>query len=131
MPAQNSRLVNQVSEEHPPPSYVDSNSVVRGKPPRKNQKLASTLTSVDLTQDDSPGSQAAKARETELLAKESLDYQVEEKLEDKLPWLQKLAKRVPCLGIMLALCASFFLGTAGMLVKMTTSVNGIQVAVFR
>lgn len=45
--------------------------------------------------------------------------------------LERLAKRIPCLGILLALCASFFLGSAGMLVKMTHSVHGIQVAVFR
>lgn len=45
--------------------------------------------------------------------------------------LERLAERVPCLGILLALAASLFLGTAGMLVKMTHSVHGIQVAVFR
>lgn len=45
--------------------------------------------------------------------------------------LDKAAKAVPCLGIILSLCASIFLGTAGMLVKMTSSVHGIQVAVFR
>lgn len=45
--------------------------------------------------------------------------------------LEKLASRIPCFGIMLAFGASFFLGSAGMLVKMTSSVHGIQVAVFR
>jgi len=45
--------------------------------------------------------------------------------------LQRAADTIPCLGILLALCASFFLGSAGMLVKMTESVNGIQVAVCR
>lgn len=43
----------------------------------------------------------------------------------------RMADRVPCLGILMALCASFFLGSAGMLVKMTRSVHGIQVAVLR
>lgn len=51
--------------------------------------------------------------------------------EAQLSKLEVLAKRIPCLGIMLALGASVFLGSAGMLVKMTTSVHGIQVAVFR
>lgn len=51
--------------------------------------------------------------------------------EEELSALERLAKRIPCLGIMLALCASLFLGSAGMLVKMTNSVHGIQVAVFR
>lgn len=45
--------------------------------------------------------------------------------------LERAADVIPCLGIMLALCASVFLGSAGMLVKMTQSVHGIQVAVFR
>lgn len=45
--------------------------------------------------------------------------------------LDKAAAKIPCLGIIMALCASLFLGTAGMLVKMTTSVHGVQVAVFR
>lgn len=45
--------------------------------------------------------------------------------------LERLAKLVPGLGIILALCASLFLATAGLLVKLTTSVHGIQVAVFR
>lgn len=45
--------------------------------------------------------------------------------------LQKAADTIPCLGILLALGASIFLGSAGMLVKMTRSVHGIQVAVFR
>lgn len=52
-------------------------------------------------------------------------------VDDKLTKLERLALRIPCLGIFLALGASFFLGSAGMLVKMTTSVHGIQVAVFR
>lgn len=50
---------------------------------------------------------------------------------ERLTFLQKAARKVPGLGIMLALCASLFLGTAGMLVKMTHSVHGIQVAVLR
>lgn len=45
--------------------------------------------------------------------------------------LLRLARRIPCLGIMLALMASLFLGSAGMLVKLTRSVHGIQVAVLR
>lgn len=45
--------------------------------------------------------------------------------------LERAASKIPGLGIFMALCASFFLGTAGMLVKMTQSVHGIQVAVFR
>ena len=45
--------------------------------------------------------------------------------------LFRLARRIPCLGIMLALMASLFLGSAGMLVKLTRSVHGIQVAVLR
>lgn len=45
--------------------------------------------------------------------------------------LFRAAKRVPGLGIMLALCASLFLGSAGMLVKLTQSVHGIQIAVLR
>lgn len=54
-----------------------------------------------------------------------------EPAKQRAPFIERLAKVVPGLGIMLALCASVFLGTAGMLVKMTTSVHGIQVAVFR
>lgn len=50
---------------------------------------------------------------------------------NKLSFIERLAKLIPGLGIILALCASVFLGTAGMLVKLTTSVHGIQVAVFR
>lgn len=50
---------------------------------------------------------------------------------DKSTLLYKLAKRIPGLGIIFALCASCFLGSAGMLVKLTQSVHGIQVAVFR
>lgn len=50
---------------------------------------------------------------------------------DKKTVLERAAKVIPGLGIILALCASFSLGTAGMLVKMTHSVNGIQVAVLR
>lgn len=46
-------------------------------------------------------------------------------------FIMRMADRVPCLGILMALCASFFLGSAGMLVKMTRSVHGIQVAVLR
>lgn len=46
-------------------------------------------------------------------------------------FILRLADRIPCLGILMALCASFFLGSAGMLVKMTRSVHGIQVAVLR
>lgn len=46
-------------------------------------------------------------------------------------FLQRASKAIPCLGIIFSLCASVFLGSAGMLVKMTTSVHGIQVAVFR
>ena len=45
--------------------------------------------------------------------------------------LERAAKVIPGLGVILALCASFSLGTAGMLVKMTHSVNGVQVAVLR
>lgn len=56
----------------------------------------------------------------------------ENKLDvEPLTKLERLAQRIPCLGIMLALGASIFLGSAGMLVKMTQSVHGIQVAVFR
>lgn len=44
---------------------------------------------------------------------------------------ERASKAIPCLGIIFSLCASVFLGSAGMLVKMTTSVHGIQVAVFR
>lgn len=46
-------------------------------------------------------------------------------------FILRMAKRIPCLGILMAMCASFFLGSAGMLVKMTRSVHGIQVAVLR
>lgn len=46
-------------------------------------------------------------------------------------FILRLADRIPCLGILMAMCASFFLGSAGMLVKMTRSVHGIQVAVLR
>lgn len=53
----------------------------------------------------------------------------EEKCE--LCFVQRLAKIIPCLGILMSLCASVFLGTAGMLVKLTESVHGIEVAVFR
>lgn len=45
--------------------------------------------------------------------------------------LERLASRIPCLGIILSLGASLFLGSAGMLVKMTQSVHGVQVAVLR
>lgn len=45
--------------------------------------------------------------------------------------LKRAAARVPCLGIIFALMASIFLGSAGVLVKMTYSVHGVQVAVFR
>lgn len=45
--------------------------------------------------------------------------------------LERLARHVPGLGIIMSLCASLFLGTAGMLVKLTTSVHGIEVAVLR
>lgn len=45
--------------------------------------------------------------------------------------LFRLAERIPGLGIMLSLVASFFLGSAGMLVKLTQSVHGIQIAVLR
>lgn len=55
----------------------------------------------------------------------------EQRRDKELGWLQRAATRIPCLGILLALGASFFLGSAGVLVKMTTSVHGIQVAVFR
>lgn len=51
--------------------------------------------------------------------------------DPELTKLELLAAKIPCLGIMLALLASVFLGSAGMLVKMTNSVHGIQVAVFR
>lgn len=51
--------------------------------------------------------------------------------EEKASFLLRLAKRVPCLGIIMALFASLFLGSAGMLVKMTRSVHGIQISVFR
>lgn len=50
---------------------------------------------------------------------------------DKKTILERAAKVIPGLGIMLSLCASISLGSAGMLVKMTHSVNGIQVAVLR
>lgn len=61
------------------------------------------------------------------------NFDTENKLssDEQLTKLDRLALRVPCLGIMLALGASIFLGSAGMLVKMTQSVHGIQVAVFR
>lgn len=55
---------------------------------------------------------------------------LEAPLEPK-TFVLRLADRIPCLGILMALCASFFLGSAGMLVKMTRSVHGIQVAVLR
>lgn len=45
--------------------------------------------------------------------------------------LERLAERIPCLGILLAFCSSIALSSAAMLVKLTTSVHGIQVAVFR
>jgi hypothetical protein len=45
--------------------------------------------------------------------------------------IQRLAGVIPCFGILLALCASFCLGTAGMLVKLVESVHGIEVAVLR
>uniref|UniRef100_A0A6G1S742 Solute carrier family 35 member G1 n=1 Tax=Aceria tosichella TaxID=561515 RepID=A0A6G1S742_9ACAR len=45
--------------------------------------------------------------------------------------IQRLAKVIPCFGILLSLGASVFLGTAGMLVKLVESVHGIEVAVFR
>lgn len=51
--------------------------------------------------------------------------------EQQVSLIERLAKWIPGLGIILALCASVFLGTAGMLVKLTYSVHGIQVAVFR
>lgn len=51
--------------------------------------------------------------------------------QHKKTMLQRAADIIPCLGIILALFASVFLGSAGMLVKMTRSVHGIQVAVFR
>lgn len=54
-----------------------------------------------------------------------------EELEAQKTLIQRAANAIPCFGIILALFASLFLGTAGMLVKMTHSVNGIQVAVFR
>lgn len=57
------------------------------------------------------------------------DY--DDEFKNKKTALQRAADTIPCLGIMLALCASVFLGSAGMLVKMTRSVHGIQVAVFR
>lgn len=45
--------------------------------------------------------------------------------------LEVLASKVPCLGIMMSLGASVFLATANVLVKLTHSVSGVQVAVFR
>lgn len=51
--------------------------------------------------------------------------------EEETGVLHRMAKTIPCLGIIFALCASFFLGSAGMLVKMTHSIHGIQVAVCR
>lgn len=45
--------------------------------------------------------------------------------------LYRVSNRVPFLGILLSLMSSLTLGTAGMLVKLTTSVHGVQVAVFR
>lgn len=55
----------------------------------------------------------------------------QQQLDKEASLVLRLAKRIPCLGIMFALCASLFLGSAGMLVKMTSSVHGIQVAVLR
>ena len=55
----------------------------------------------------------------------------EEPSGGKATLLERAAKVIPGLGIILALCASLSLGTAGMLVKLTHSVNGIQVAILR
>lgn len=63
------------------------------------------------------------------VAEEQLKLELAE--EESRSILHRAAKRIPCLGILLALCASLFLSSAGMLVKMTSSVHGIQVAVFR
>lgn len=65
------------------------------------------------------------------LKRDPLKHVFDKHQEQTLTLLEKIAKVVPCLGIILSLGASFFLGTAGMLVKMTSSVHGIQVAVFR
>ena len=51
--------------------------------------------------------------------------------EESLSLVERLGKRIPGFGIILAVMASFFLGSAGLLVKLTDSVHGIQVAVFR
>lgn len=62
---------------------------------------------------------------------ENKNNNYDDELKNEKTVLQRAADTVPCLGIILALCASVFLGSAGMLVKMTRSVHGIQVAVFR
>lgn len=45
--------------------------------------------------------------------------------------IEKLARRIPCLGIIFSLIASLTLGSAGMLVKVTHSVHGVQISMFR
>ncbi|KAG9509818.1 Carbonic anhydrase 6 [Fragariocoptes setiger] len=45
--------------------------------------------------------------------------------------LQRYGKRIPGLGIILCLISSLFFGTAGFLVKVTRSVSGVQIAIYR
>lgn len=122
--------------EQPPPSY---GSMDQQHPTRSlEREPSSPLTSIDLNQFESikevqqPSEQVpyrnGASPSNKIMNDDHLDNN---KLDNKPPLIQRLAKRIPCFGILLSLCSSLFLGTAGMLVKLTTSVNGIQVAVFR
>lgn len=123
--------------EQPPPSY--------GISPEQNRLSSfgtgssSPLTSIDLNQLDTTDKDLQESNEQvtsldgSMIPKKNMNEEQFDldKVESNLSLVQRLAKRIPCFGILLSLCSSLFLGTAGMLVKLTTSVNGIQVAVFR
>lgn len=85
----------------------------------KQNGRITTSQNIQMTNDENNGNNETNGDETK------------KETEQQLSLVERLGKRIPGFGIVLAVMASFFLGSAGLLVKLTNSVHGIQVAVFR